>query len=663
MSTRLFAIALLALMPAAAFSQTAAPILSEVHTVATASTAVPVEHPFSISAAGTYQVTLTDLGAQLTPGAPLASVKMAVTSGSKLVGTPITAAGTLTFTTTGPGDYVVRVVGKPGTALGSGSIGIAVGTAAAPASLYSFSDTLALPGQALPNGEAVINDSFTVPSTGAYTVTLTDFQLPQALSQSTMIIIQEGAATPTVVLPDPSNSATVTLSQGVNYRVFAAGLADTSGGGLYGVTVASSGAPVYTKTQPVGTTTLAAATALPAGAHTALLTDIKFPAALTQLSGAVILSGQLVSNLTAGTAAAFTATASTYQVYVSGAAATASPGAGSYSLVVAPQSGSTEVNIARVVSAPGSTTKAYSFDTSIASAGTYSVTLTNFAFPASLTSLALAAIQGGQVIGTPLTAAGNLAVNAAAGPISFLVLAGADPSLGGVFDVNMTANGSSTLLFDQAQGVAGSSFIVVSRPVSVTAAGPYLVQATDLGFPANFTTMATLVSQGGTIAGNIYGSDQLSVTAQPGNYFVNLILQPAPADAAGTYALNVAQAPAPTVTLSSSAPSVANGGKVTLAWSSQNATACTASGSWSGTQATSGSVQSDALTSNATFTLTCTGAGGSANATVNVTVDQPASPSGHGGGGSLDLVVLGALAVGFGLRSLRRAHCRFSLAK
>lgn len=657
MYTRLFAIALLAFVPAAAFSQSSTPpLLSEVHTVATASTAVPVEHSFSISGAGTYQVTLTDLGAQLTPTAPLASVKMALTSSSKIVGTPITAAGTLTFTTTGPGDYVVRVVGKPGNTFGSGSIGIAVGTAAAPTSLYSFSDTLALPGQTLPNGEAVINDSFTVPSTGPYTVTLTDFQLPQALSQLTMVIIQEGAPSPTLVLPDPATSATVTLSQGVNYRIFAAGLADTSGGGLYGVTVTSPSASVYTKTQPVGTTTLAAVTSLTAGAHTALLTDLSFPAALTQLSGVVILNGQLVSSVTAGTAAPFTATASTYQVYVSSAAATASPGAGSYSLAVAPQSGTAEVNIARVVSASGSTTKVYSLDTSIPSAGAYTVALTNFAFPASLTSLRLAAIQGGQVIGTPLTAAGNLAINAAAGPLSFLVLAGADPTLGGVFDVNVTASGSSTLLFDQAQGVAGSAFIVVSRPVSVTAAGPYLVQATDLGFPANFTTMATLVSQGGAVTGNIYGSDQLPITAQPGNYFVNLILQPASADAAGTYGLNVAPAPAPTVTLNASATTVANGGKVTLSWTSQNATACTASGSWSGSQATTGSAQTDALTANATFTLTCTGAGGSANSTVNVTVGQPASPSGHGGGGSVDLLVLLALGVGLGLRHSARAR-------
>ncbi len=84
--------------------------------------------------------------------------------------------------------------------------------------------------------------------------------------------------------------------------------------------------------------------------------------------------------------------------------------------------------------------------------------------------------------------------------------------------------------------------------------------------------------------------------------------------------------PAPTVDLTANPTSVATNGSTTLSWTSSNATACTASGAWSGSRATSGSQSVGSLTANSTFTLTCTGAGGSANdsATVTVTASTPA---------------------------------------
>lgn len=76
-----------------------------------------------------------------------------------------------------------------------------------------------------------------------------------------------------------------------------------------------------------------------------------------------------------------------------------------------------------------------------------------------------------------------------------------------------------------------------------------------------------------------------------------------------------------TVTVSASPTSVASGGTSTLSWSSANASSCTASGAWSGTKATVGSVQSAALTASSNvFTLTCTGASGSMSSSVVVSV-------------------------------------------
>jgi len=79
-------------------------------------------------------------------------------------------------------------------------------------------------------------------------------------------------------------------------------------------------------------------------------------------------------------------------------------------------------------------------------------------------------------------------------------------------------------------------------------------------------------------------------------------------------------AAAPTVSLSASPTTVAIGTTTTLVWSSKNATACGASGGWSGAKRANGSTSTRALTVTTSYTLTCTGAGGSNSATTAVTV-------------------------------------------
>jgi hypothetical protein len=79
--------------------------------------------------------------------------------------------------------------------------------------------------------------------------------------------------------------------------------------------------------------------------------------------------------------------------------------------------------------------------------------------------------------------------------------------------------------------------------------------------------------------------------------------------------------PAPTASLNASSTTINAGNSVTLTWASSNATSCKATGAWSGTEATSGTRSTGALTLNATYTLTCTGPGGtSSEVTATVTV-------------------------------------------
>jgi len=117
------------------------------------------------------------------------------------------------------------------------------------------------------------------------------------------------------------------------------------------------------------------------------------------------------------------------------------------------------------------------------------------------------------------------------------------------------------------------------------------------------------------------------------------------ADAA--FALLPPPAPAaPTLTLAES--SIVSGASTTLTWSSVKATSCAASGSWSGTLATSGSQSvMPTATGSDTYTLTCSNAGGTSPAT-SVTLTVTAAPSAGGGGGATDIVaLLGLAAIGF----------------
>jgi hypothetical protein len=96
---------------------------------------------------------------------------------------------------------------------------------------------------------------------------------------------------------------------------------------------------------------------------------------------------------------------------------------------------------------------------------------------------------------------------------------------------------------------------------------------------------------------------------------------------------------APTLTLASS--TIITGASTTITWSSSNATACAASGSWGGTLATSGSqTVSPTAVGTDTYTLVCSNAAGPSPATsVTLSVTAPAS-GGGGGGGSLQLTML-----------------------
>ncbi|WP_273453885.1 PQQ-dependent sugar dehydrogenase [Nevskia ramosa] len=86
----------------------------------------------------------------------------------------------------------------------------------------------------------------------------------------------------------------------------------------------------------------------------------------------------------------------------------------------------------------------------------------------------------------------------------------------------------------------------------------------------------------------------------------------------------MAQAAVPTLNFTAEPTTIALGASTTLRWTSTGATACTASGAWSGSQATSGTRVSKPTAGTKTYTLSCTGSGGSVSSSVSVVVVPPA---------------------------------------
>lgn len=669
----------------AAFAQTA--LLSDVHTITASDAAPAVEHSFTITTAGTYTVTLTDLGAALTPSAPLASVEMAITQGNATTGTPqiLTGTGSITLNATANSTYSLHVVGTPGTVSGSGPIEEDVTASGGGTKLYSFIDAIESPPQQQSSSVGVLesHNTFTAPVSGTYTVTLTDLQFPAALQSVELLLVDDTTQQGTVL--SSAGSAQIALNANDSGTIIAIGQeASTAAGGLFSVTLAppaGTGSFYPTNVVPVGGVTLLQSSAtingtsnLSAGSTTLTVNDLQFPqGAALDAAGAIVVDGSgqsaaSTSGVTTTTHTAsqsFTAAGGSYQVF-----GYATPGAGSQggSYAITLMQGTASVFDTAVAVGAGGNLQPFTFNANITAAGAYNLTLTDFQFPASLSGVQFVAEQNGAELATPAVAAGSLTISPAKGPVTLLAFAQATGS-GGIFGLDMSSTSGATSAFDTAQGV-GAGFKMT--PITVSSQETVGVTASDVQFPSALATMEAAVTTGTAVEGKVIAggssssgatgpiSGTFSFSASPGTtYFVNVLAQPSSPAKAGTYA--VTAMPAPVVTLTPSVTSVASGGTVTLTWSTQNATSCTASGGagWSGSETPSGgTVTTSALTATTTFSLSCTGGGGTASASTTVTVDPPASSGKPGGGGAFDVATLLALAGVLGLRALGTRRCR-----
>jgi len=207
---------------------------------------------------------------------------------------------------------------------------------------------------------------------------------------------------------------------------------------------------------------------------------------------------------------------------------------------------------------------------------------------------------------------------------------------------------------------ASATTAIVTTPIKLTWSSPASV-CTAVGGDGNDGWNGSLASSGtmtvtspatGTVT---YGINCSNVTAQTQVTYTAPSTAPPPAAT-------------PAVTLASSLGTQTTGKSVTLSWSSEHSSSCTASGGvsgdgWSGSLALSGSMQITEPGAGAdSYTITCVGAPPAANAQVTVDFSSPdtsgsgsASTGGGGGGGAFDPLWLLILSTGPLARVLRKS--------
>jgi hypothetical protein len=182
-----------------------------------------------------------------------------------------------------------------------------------------------------------------------------------------------------------------------------------------------------------------------------------------------------------------------------------------------------------------------------------------------------------------------------------------------------SANGTSTS--------TAASVTVTAVPAPVVTIG-VLPASIILGQSATLTwstSNATACTASGAWSGSEGTSGTQSVTpTATGSLGYVLTCTGTGGSGNGTASLVVA-APLPTVTIGASPTSITLGKSSTLTWSSTNATSCTASNAWTGSEAVSGTLnETPTAAGSLSYVLTCIGAGGSAHATAVLTVTAPA---------------------------------------
>ncbi|MGQ0621988.1 MAG: choice-of-anchor tandem repeat GloVer-containing protein [Panacagrimonas sp.] len=197
-----------------------------------------------------------------------------------------------------------------------------------------------------------------------------------------------------------------------------------------------------------------------------------------------------------------------------------------------------------------------------------------------------------------------------ANPRAALSLA-ADGQLYGTTISGGFANAGTVYRFNTV-GMAGVSIAVT--PGNVFTDDPATLQWSS--------TNATGCTASGAWSGPRATSGSLAISqTTAGSYAYTLECSNSGGSAMSTAMLEVAAFPAPSLVFGLTPATIRTDGQATLTWTTENASACAASGAWTGGKGTSGNEMANKPTPGSyTYTLSCTGRGGSTSSSQVLTV-------------------------------------------
>lgn len=423
--SRALAAAILTACACSGWAAATVPIPPESRLVAATGAATTTSQAFTVASAEDLVVTLTDLKVP----APLASATVAVTQGDALVGSATFATPATSTALSIPqaaGAYTLWVFGTPNASFSVGTFTVCVAPKASPSACIqsdSLAGNISAASSASNPTVSTLSTTLTVTAAGSYTFNFTDFQFPAALSTPPDLALFQGSSTIQLSI---ASGTSINLSPGT-YTLLSIAQADqTAGAGLYGLTITSPGSakPLLDTAVPVGTLPAATVFDNPSTeAVTLKITDFAFPGALANAGALLTSGGATVAQTSAGAGAVTqSAPAGGLELWVY-AAAGATPG--TYEADVT-AGGTNLYTTAGGATPTGSTTYAYGFVSPTVAAGTYQATVADLNFPSALSSLSFKVAQSGSALASSTTS-GSVPINAAAGPVVFLVSAQTPP--------------------------------------------------------------------------------------------------------------------------------------------------------------------------------------------------------------------------------------------
>jgi hypothetical protein len=351
-------------------------------------------------------------------------------------------------------------------------------------------------------------ESFTIAAAQDLVITLTDLQVPAALSAATVVITQAGTMVGNATFAAPSAAASVNIPAAVGqYTLYVFGTPNASFSvGTFTVCVAPKSSPAncIQSASLAGNITAPSATADPtvstldapltvtaSGTYTITFADDQFPAPLNSAPNLAIFQGSSIigANIQSGTV--FNLSPGTYTLLAI-ARADQSAKAGLFGVTISGPPG-----VAALFDdsfAVGSLTRAA--QTINPSQQSLMLRVLDFAFPAPLGSGSAVVTAGGTKLGSAAAGGAASTFSAPAGPLKIwsFAAAGADA---GTYEVDLAS--ASANLIEAPASISNATSLTFAYLTPSLAAGTYQASATDFQFPAALQALQFAVAQGGAV--------------------------------------------------------------------------------------------------------------------------------------------------------------------